>query len=403
MNTTTLSTKSIKKSFKRTNIEPQNNIRLISAVVDNEIENEDKEAEEADRAAKNIQTLIDKAKLNEEISRSEVVEALGADCNEDGFEEFYDIIEDAGGHLEESEEGSLTGFENEGKGERLGWQENNSAYDSTQAYLKDIIKIPLLDAEKEREICARMANGDKKARDELIEANLRLVFRIARKNEGKGVPLLDLIQEGNIGLVRAASKFDYTKGYKFSTYATWWIRQTIARVIVNQTRLIRLPVHVVEAIHKISEATGELYKELGRDPTEEELGEALGLSAEKVRELMQLAPDVLSLDAPLDDDEDRSCLGDFVVDHDVIDPVNAAIQGSLHEQLNNLLSKLEPREESLLRFRFGFDDGCPHTLDEVGKKFHISRERARQIEKKALRNLRKPSLSKHLKEFKSLI
>ena len=358
-------------------------------------EREEIEAEEADRAAQNIQALIDKAKSNKEISHSEVIEALGDNCDVDGVEEVYDMLGDAGTSLKDTEERESDGLENTDKPCS---REIDIDIDPLRAYLKDIGKVPLLSPEKEREICERIANGDESARNELIEANLRLVFNIAKRHEGKGLPLLDLIQEGNIGLIKAAKRFDYTKGYKFSTYATWWIRQMMARAIAGQTRTIRLPVHVVEAIHKANEKAFELSKELGREPTEEEIAKALGVSSKKIRDLMQMAPDVLSLDAPIDE-EDGGVFGDFIEDPDTIDPAEVAARASLREQLDKSLKVLEPREESLLRFKFGFEDGCPHTLDEVGKKFHISRERARQIEVKALRKLRRPSCSKNLKEF----
>ena len=382
-------------------VEQQDDNRIDSNVLVNVSgkEREEMAAKEADKVARNIQTIIDKAKPNEEMSRSKVIEALGDNCDANEVEEIYDMLEDAGGHLEENDDGDSEECNGDGGEEKTDSREEDVSFDPLHEYLKSMWQIPLLDAEKEKEICARMANGDKDARNELVEANLRLVFNIARKNENKGLPLFDLIQEGNIGLIRAATLFDYTRGYKFSTYAVWWIRQAMARAIAGQTRVIRIPAHVVEAIHKINETSGDLCKKLGREPTDEEIGRVLGMRKERVRELMQMAPDALSLDAPIDDDEDRYSLGDFIEDTDVVDPSEKAARASLNEQLDKFLHKLEPREESLLRFRYGFEDGFSHTLDEVGKRFGITRERARQVELKALRKLRRPPYSKELIEL----
>ena len=265
-------------------------------------------------------------------------------------------------------------------------------------YLKEIGKVPLLDAEKELEIAERMANGDEEAKQMLIEANLRLVVSIAKRYVGKGMFFLDLIQEGNLGLMKAVEKFDYTKGYKFSTYATWWIRQAITRAIADQARTIRIPVHMVETIHKVSRYQRQLLQELGHEATPDEVAEKIGMSPEKVREIMKIAQEPVSLETPIGEEED-SHLGDFIPDDDSPAPQDAASYAMLREQIKEVLHTLTPREEHVLKLRYGLNDGRTHTLEEVGKEFNITRERIRQIEAKALRKLRHPSRSKRLKDF----
>lgn len=277
-------------------------------------------------------------------------------------------------------------------------QEGLAVDDPVRMYLKDIGKVPLLSAEKELELAERMINGDKAAKNELVEANLRLVVSIAKRYVGKGMFFLDLIQEGNLGLMKAVEKFDYTKGYKFSTYATWWIRQAITRAIADQARTIRIPVHMVETIHKVSRTSRQLLQELGHDPTPAEIGERIGMSTEKVREIMKIARDPVSLETPIGE-EDDSHLGDFIPDNDSPAPADAASYQMLKEQLNEVLRTLTPREELVLKLRFGLDDGRARTLEEVGHEFNITRERIRQIEAKALRKLRHPSRSKRLKDY----
>ncbi len=279
-------------------------------------------------------------------------------------------------------------------------QEGLAIDDPVRMYLKEIGKIPLLTPERERELAERISLGDKQAKDELIEANLRLVVSIAKRHVGKGMYFLDLIQEGNLGLIKAVEKFDYSKGYKFSTYATWWIRQAITRAIADQARTIRIPVHMVETIHKVSRTTRQLLQELGREPTTDEVAEALGMTADKVREIMKIAQDPVSLETPIGEEED-SHLGDFVEDNDSPAPSDSASYSLLREQLCNILHTLTPREEQVIKLRFGLEDGRPRTLEEVGKKFEITRERIRQIEAKALRKLRHPSRSKTLKDYLS--
>ncbi len=270
--------------------------------------------------------------------------------------------------------------------------------DPVRMYLKDIGKIPLLTPERETYLAEQITLGNKDAKDELIEANLRLVVSIAKRHVGKGMYFLDLIQEGNLGLIKAVEKFDYSKGYKFSTYATWWIRQAITRAIADQAGTIRIPVHMVETIHKVSRTARQLLQEFGREPTTDEIAETLGITAEKVREIMKIAQDPVSLETPIGEEED-SHLGDFVEDMDSPAPSDSASYSLLREQLCNILHTLTPREEQVIKLRFGLEDGRPRTLEEVGKQFQITRERIRQIEAKALRKLRHPSRSKTLKDY----
>ncbi len=277
-------------------------------------------------------------------------------------------------------------------------QEGLSMDDPVRMYLKEIGKIPLLSPEREIYLAEQIALGVKEAKDELIEANLRLVVSIAKRHVGKGMYFLDLIQEGNLGLIKAVEKFDYSKGYKFSTYATWWIRQAITRAIADQARTIRIPVHMVETIHKVSRTARQLLQELGREPTTDEIAERLEMTPDKVREIMKIAQDPVSLETPIGEEED-SHLGDFVEDNDSPAPSDSASYSLLREQLCAILHTLTPREEQVIKLRFGLEDGRPRTLEEVGKQFKITRERIRQIEAKALRKLRHPSRSKTLKDY----
>ncbi len=270
--------------------------------------------------------------------------------------------------------------------------------DPVRMYLKEIGKIPLLDSEREKYLAERISLGDKKAKDELVEANLRLVVSIAKRHVGKGMYFLDLIQEGNLGLMKAVEKFDHQKGYKFSTYATWWIRQAITRAIADQARTIRIPVHMVETIHKVSRTSRLLLQELGREPNSDEIAERIGMPPEKVREIMKIAQDPVSLETPIGEEED-SHLGDFVEDNESPAPADSASYALLREQLCAVLRTLTPREEQVLKLRFGLEDGRTRTLEEVGKEFNITRERIRQIEAKALRKLRHPSRSKPLRDY----
>ncbi|MGI6228382.1 MAG: RNA polymerase sigma factor RpoD [Christensenellales bacterium] len=270
--------------------------------------------------------------------------------------------------------------------------------DSVKMYLKDIGKVPLLSADREIELAKKMEEGDEVARDILSEANLRLVVSIAKRYVGRGMQFLDLIQEGNLGLMKAVEKFDYKKGFKFSTYATWWIRQAITRAIADQARTIRIPVHMVETINKQVRATRQLMQQLGREPLPEEIAERLGVSEERVREIQKIAQDPVSLETPIGEEED-SHLGDFIEDNSAQAPSEVAENNMVKEQLVQVLSTLTPREEKVLRLRYGLDDSHPRTLEEVGKEFNVTRERIRQIEAKALRKLRHPNRIKKLKDI----
>ena len=296
-------------------------------------------------------------------------------------------------------EQDLKSYENESI-DKIFLQEGLAIDDPVRMYLKEIGKIPLLTPERETYLAEQIAQGSKVAKDELIEANLRLVVSIAKRHIGKGMYFLDLIQEGNLGLIKAVEKFDYSKGYKFSTYATGWIRQAITRAIADQARTIRIPVHMVETIHKVSRTARQLLQELGREPTTDEIAESLGITADKVREIMKIAQDPVSLETPIGEEED-SHLGDFVEDNDSPAPSDSASYSLLREQLCNILHTLTPREEQVIRLRFGLEDGRTRTLEEVGKQFQITRERIRQIEAKALRKLRHPSRSETLKDYLS--
>lgn len=284
------------------------------------------------------------------------------------------------------------------KMEKILTQEGLTIDDPVRMYLKEIGKIALLTPERETYLAEQISLGNKAAKDELIEANLRLVVSIAKRHVGKGMYFLDLIQEGNLGLIKAVEKFDYNKGYKFSTYATWWIRQAITRAIADQARTIRIPVHMVETIHKVSRTSRQLLQELGREATDAEIAERLNMTPEKVREIMKIAQDPVSLETPIGEEED-SHLGDFVEDNDSPAPSDSASYSLLREQLCNILHTLTPREEQVIKLRFGLEDGRPRTLEEVGRQFQITRERIRQIEAKALRKLRHPSRSKTLKDY----
>ncbi|MBR2100214.1 MAG: RNA polymerase sigma factor RpoD [Eubacterium sp.] len=276
--------------------------------------------------------------------------------------------------------------------------DNAAMDDPVKVYLKEIGRIPLLTAEEEIELAIKISEDDEKAKKRLAEANLRLVVSIAKRYVGRGMQFLDLIQEGNLGLIKAVDKFDYTKGFKFSTYATWWIRQAITRAIADQARTIRIPVHMVETINKVKKAKTQLLHMSGHEPTPEEISEYLEMPVDKVREILRVAQDPVSLETPIGEEED-SHLGDFIPDDEALAPADAASMSILKEQLAEVLKTLTPREEKVLSLRFGLDDGNPKTLEEVGKEFNVTRERIRQIEAKALRKLRHPSRSKKLKDF----
>ena len=276
--------------------------------------------------------------------------------------------------------------------------EGVSIEDPVRMYLKEIGKVPLLSAEEEIELAKRMENGDQNAKKRLAEANLRLVVSIAKRYVGRGMLFLDLIQEGNLGLIKAVEKFDYRKGYKFSTYATWWIRQAITRAIADQARTIRIPVHMVETINKLIRVSRQLLQELGREPSPEEIAAEMDMPVERVREILKISQEPVSMETPIGEEED-SHLGDFIQDESIPTPVEATNQTLLHEQLDEVVSTLTEREQRVIKLRFGWDDGRPRTLEEVGKEFNVTRERIRQIEAKALRKLRHPNRSRKLKDF----
>ena len=356
--------------------------------------------------SKKVETLIEKGK-NGGLSDEDFDQALEEmDYNIDELDKLCEVLEDNGvelpgglssAELEEIEK-EVSKFETSANMEKILEQEGVTIDDPVRQYLKEIGRIPLLDAEQEKTLAERMLNGDESAKEKLVESNLRLVVSIAKKYLGRGMYFLDLIQEGNLGLMKAVEKFDYTKGYKFSTYATWWIRQAITRAIADQARTIRIPVHMGETIHKVTKYSRQMQQELGREPTAEEIGEKIGLSADRVRDILKMSQDPVSLETPIGEEED-SHLGDFIPDDDTPAPADAAASTILREVIERELHTLTPREEHVIKLRFGLYDGRNRTLEEVGKEFDITRERIRQIEAKALRKLRHPSRARHLRGF----
>ena len=366
------------------------------------------ESQEKGEKKFNMKDIVEKAKLKGSISNAEIMEELeDVDYDLEQIEKLYEALESAGvevtGYMDNPEldteiQNEVEQYESAEDMEKMLSQEGLAIDDPVRMYLKEIGKVPLLSADRELELAEKMANGSEAAKKELVEANLRLVVSIAKRYVGKGMFFLDLIQEGNLGLMKAVDKFDYRKGYKFSTYATWWIRQAITRAIADQARTIRIPVHMVETIHKLSRISRQLLQENGHEATPEEIAEVMGMSADKVREIMKIAQDPVSLETPIGEEED-SHLGDFIPDDASPAPADAASYTLLREQLNEVLKTLTPREESVLKLRFGLEDGRTRTLEEVGKEFNITRERIRQIEAKALRKLRHPSRSKRLRDY----
>ena len=344
--------------------------------------------------------LIERGKKRGYLTFKEIAEALeGFEISTEEMEKTYDRFESEKIELIEDMDKELEEIEiSKEELEDLSVPEGISIDDHVKMYLKEIGKVDLLSADEETELARRMAEGDEEAKKKLAEANLRLVVSIAKRYVGRGMLFLDLIQEGNLGLIRAVDKFDYTKGYKFSTYATWWIRQAITRAIADQARTIRIPVHMVETINKLVRVSRQLVQELGREPTPEELAQGLNMSVEKVREISKISQEPVSLETPIGEEED-SHLGDFIPDDDAPAPSEAASYVLLKEQLVDVLKTLTPREAKVLKLRFGLIDGRQRTLEEVGKEFKVTRERIRQIEAKALRKLRHPSRSKKLKDF----
>ena len=358
------------------------------------------------KSALSVDTLIEKGKKGK-LSQHDLDDAMEEmDFDVDQIDKMYEELEDNGinfdGDLSDAEmsaiESEVAQFSEPDAMLSSLEQDGVNVDDPVRLYLKEIGKVPLLTNEREKELAERMMAGDQSAKTELVEANLRLVVSIAKRYVGRGMYFLDLIQEGNLGLMKAVEKFDYTKGYKFSTYATWWIRQAITRAIADQARTIRIPVHMVETIHKVSRYSRQMLQELGREATAEEIGEKMDMSADKVREIMKIAQDPVSLETPIGEEED-SHLGDFIPDDDTPSPAEATSTNILREELERQLHTLTPREEHVIKLRFGLYDGRTRTLEEVGKEFDITRERIRQIEAKALRKLRHPSRARHLRGF----
>ncbi len=347
-----------------------------------------------------IKNLMEKGKKKGLLTHKEIASAFEEiEITPEELETVYDVLEKENIEVVEDLEKELEEIEvTKEELEDLSIPEGVSIDDHVKMYLKEIGKVSLLDPDQETELAERMAHGDEEAKKKLAEANLRLVVSIAKRYVGRGMLFLDLIQEGNLGLIKAVDKFDYTKGYKFSTYATWWIRQAITRAIADQARTIRIPVHMVETINKLVRVSRQLVQELGREPTPEELSKELNMSIDKVREISKISQEPVSLETPIGEEED-SHLGDFIPDDEAPAPSDAASFVLLKEQLVEVLKTLTPREEKVLKLRFGLDDGRQRTLEEVGKEFNVTRERIRQIEAKALRKLRHPSRSKKLKDY----
>ena len=345
-----------------------------------------------------VKKLVEKGKKKGNLTYKEIMEEVeGVELTPEQIEKIYEVLESMGidviGIEPEVEDEEEVEIEVE-----ITIPEGIAIDDPVRMYLKEIGKVPLLSAEEEMRLAKLIENGDEYAKKKLAEANLRLVVSIAKRYVGRGMLFLDLIQEGNLGLIKAVEKFDYSKGFKFSTYATWWIRQAITRAIADQARTIRIPVHMVETINKLIRVSRQLLQELGREPLPEEIAKHMDMSVDKVREIMKIAQEPVSLETPIGEEED-SHLGDFIPDDDALAPAEAAAFTMLKEQLISQLRTLTPREEKVLRLRFGLDDGRARTLEEVGKEFNVTRERIRQIEAKALRKLRHPSRSKKLKDY----
>ena len=354
-----------------------------------------------------LKELTELGKSKGQLSNKEILDAIGEmDIDAEQMEKFYDALETNGIEIVENfddivlDDVELTnitsGDDYLEESEEI--SDSIAIDDPVKIYLKEIGRVPLLSSEEEMELAIRIASGDEDAKRRLSEANLRLVVSIAKRYLGRGMQFLDLIQEGNLGLIKAVDKFDYTKGFKFSTYATWWIRQAITRAIADQARTIRIPVHMVETINKVKKASSTLLHQTGHEPSADEIADLLGMPVDKVSEIMRVSQEPVSLETPIGEEED-SHLGDFIPDDDAPAPQDAASTILLKEQLAAVLSTLTPREAKVLRLRFGLDDGRSRTLEEVGEEFNVTRERIRQIEAKALRKLRHPSRSKKLKDF----
>ena len=371
-------------------------------------------AAEPTKKKSEVQELIEKGKAKGSLTNEEILEIVDhEDLDVENMEKLLEQIESLGIEIKESYDDipdlaalendivdmeKMDGYESVDDMDGSLVQDGLIIDDPVKMYLKEIGKVELLSTERELELAEKMASGDEQAKKILVESNLRLVVSIAKRYVGRGMFFLDLIQEGNLGLMKAVEKFDYTKGYKFSTYATWWIRQAITRAIADQARTIRIPVHMVETINKVLRVSRQLLQELGHEASTEEIAERMGMGVDKVREIMKLAQEPVSLETPIGEEED-SHLGDFIPDDDAPAPAEAASYTLLREQLCDVLHTLTPREEHVLKLRFGLEDGRTRTLEEVGKVFNITRERIRQIEAKALRKLRHPSRSKRLRDY----
>ena len=353
-----------------------------------------------------VKELVELGKQKGSLTNQDILDAIGeADMDPEKLEKLYDAIESQGIEIIEDmvdikiEDIEIPYEESKDDDSSTPVSDTGLAIDDpVKVYLKEIGRVPLLSSDEEVDLAIRISNGDVAAKQRLSEANLRLVVSIAKRYLGRGMQFLDLIQEGNLGLIKAVEKFDYTKGFKFSTYATWWIRQAITRAIADQARTIRIPVHMVETINKVKKVQSQLLHQNGHEPTPDEIAEEIDMPVDKVREIMRVAQEPVSLETPIGEEED-SHLGDFIPDNDAPAPADAASHTMLREQLADVLSTLTPREEKVLRLRFGLEDGRSRTLEEVGKEFNVTRERIRQIEAKALRKLRHPSRSRKLKDY----
>ena len=369
-----------------------------------EVKETSAEIKNGNQETEKVKDIVKKAKENGKMTYGELAKEL-EDTNPDQIDKVFDAFEEMGVNLLNDEFEDEPDIEDLKEVEDLKLDqitdnsfEGVSVDDPVRMYLREIGKIPLLSYEKELELAKRILENDEEAKQELAEANLRLVVSIAKKYVGRGMLFLDLIQEGNMGLIKAVEKFDYTKGFKFSTYATWWIRQAITRAIADQARTIRIPVHMVETINRLIRTSRHLLQQLGREPTPEEIAKEMEIPVEKVMEIQKIAQDPVSLETPIGE-EDDSHLGDFIQDEDSPAPHDAASYTLLREQLEDVMGTLTPREAKVLKLRFGLDDGKARTLEEVGKEFDVTRERIRQIEAKALRKLRHPSRSKKLRDY----
>ena len=357
--------------------------------------NKPKDSQDRNSRMNIVKNLLDKGKKNGVLTYQEILDEVeNIDLSPEQIEKIYEVLESMGIEVQ----GAANDIDMVEEEIDLSVPEGIAIDDPVRMYLKEIGKVPLLSSEEEMELAKKIEEGSQYAKKKLAEANLRLVVSIAKRYVGRGMLFLDLIQDGNLGLIKAVEKFDFRKGFKFSTYATWWIRQAITRAIADQARTIRIPVHMVETINKLIRVQRQLLQELGRDPFPEEISKVMDLPVEKVREIQKIAQEPVSLETPIGEEED-SHLGDFIPDDDAPAPAEAAAFTMLKEQLINVLDTLTPREEKVLRLRFGLDDGRARTLEEVGKEFNVTRERIRQIEAKALRKLRHPSRSKKLKDY----